>query len=99
MKRLAVTVIAALAGSAVGNTFRTSFLVPNTGGTEGRESELIVTGSVVGTAAATLAGLWSRRWGWGIAFVVAAAVTATTGAELDQRVAGLIGKRDAAVSG
>lgn len=99
MKRLAVIVIAALAGSTVGNTIRTSFLVPDTGGTEGRESELIVTGSVVGTAVAALAGLLSRRWGWAIAFVAAAAVTATTGAELDQRVAGLVGARDPIVSG
>ena len=93
MKRLLLVLVAALLGSAAGNVFRKSFIAPETGGAEGKESELVITGSLVGSAAATLAGLFSRRWGWVIAFVVSATVTAATGEELDYRVAGITGRR------
>jgi uncharacterized phage protein gp47/JayE len=92
MKRLLIVVTAALLGSAAGNVIRKSFIAPETGGAEGKESELVITGSLVGSAAAALAGLFSRRWGWLIAFVASAALTAATGEELDHRVAGITGR-------
>ncbi len=92
MKRLLLVVVAALLGSAVGNVVRKSFIAPETGGAEGKESELVITGSLVGSTAAALAGLLSRRFGWLIAFVASAALTAATGEELDLRVAGIIGR-------
>ena len=95
MKRSLIVVVAALLGSAAGNVVRKSFIAPETGGAEGKESELIVTGSLVGSSAAALAGLISRRWGWAIAFVASAALTAATGEELDHRVAGIAGRRPA----
>jgi hypothetical protein len=99
MKRLPVVVVAGLLGSATGNALRKSFIAPETGGTEGRESELVITGSLVGSAAAVLAGFLSRRWGWLIAFATAAVATALTGEELDQRVAGLAARRGPQVTG
>lgn len=93
MKRLLIVVVAALLGSAAGNVVRKSFIAPETGGAEGKESELIITGSLVGSSAAVLAGLISRRWGWAIAFIASAALTAATGEELDYRVAGIAGRR------
>lgn len=94
MKRLLLVVVAALLGSAAGNVIRKSFIAPETGGAEGKESELVITGSLVGSAAAALAGLLSRRWGWAIAFAASAALTAATGEELDHRVAGITGRRE-----
>jgi hypothetical protein len=100
VKRRLVVVIAALLGSAAGNVVRKSFIAPETGGAEGRESELVITGSLVGSGAAALAALLSRRWGWLIAFLVAATLTAATGEELDRRVAGITGRAaNAATSG
>ena len=95
MKRLLIVAIASLLGSAVGNVIRKSFIAPETGGAEGKESELVITGSLVGSAAAALAGLLSRRWGWAVAFAASAALTAATGEELDHRVAGITGRRQA----
>lgn len=96
MKRFLIVVVAALLGSAAGNVVRKSFIAPETGGAEGKESELVITGSLVGSSAAALAGLIARRWGWAIAFVASAALTAATGEELDHRVAGITGRRAAA---
>jgi hypothetical protein len=93
VKQFLIVVVAALLGSAAGNVVRKSFIAPETGGAEGRESELIITGSLVGSSAAALAGLISRRWGWAIAFIASAALTAATGEELDYRVAGIAGRR------
>jgi uncharacterized phage protein gp47/JayE len=98
MKRLLLVLIAALLGSAAGNVVRKSFIAPETGGAEGRESELVITGSLVGSGAAALAGLLSRRWGWVIAFAASAALTAATGEDLDRRVAQITARRSAAVA-
>jgi len=93
VKRFLIVVLSALLGSAAGNVVRKSFIAPETGGAEGKESELIITGSLVGSSAAALTGLISRRWGWAIAFFASAALTAATGEELDYRVAGIAGRR------
>lgn len=94
MKRLFLVVVAALLGSAAGNVIRKSFIVPETGGATGKESELVITGSLVGSAAAALAGLLSRRWGWAVAFAASAVLTAATGEELDHRVAAITERRE-----